>query len=56
MTGPCTEKSRIDRNSEDIQRLFAMYNKQQQMKIASLGMQVGTLLGVIATILVLVVK
>lgn len=52
----CTEESRITRNEHDIQTLFQEIGIMKNMRIAQLSTQVLTLIGVIATIAVLIVK
>lgn len=52
----CSRESRIARNEKDIQVLFEEIGSMKNMRIAQLSTQVLTLVGVIATIAVLLVK
>lgn len=52
----CPQESRIKRNELDIQTLFTELNNMKAMKIAQLSTQVATLLGVIITITLTLLK
>ena len=52
----CSQDDRITRNAQDIQTIFKWKDDTMKMRIAELGASVASLIGIIVTLAVLIVK